>query len=133
MLRKLAFIALVTMSTSTYSLQWQDAKTKIIAKANHITKAYKKEECPIVMEICSIILSCDEECWKIVEQVVKEIETLPVYKLAQAKPYDDCFWSELLYQGNMIAGQKASTFELGARLGIIIGLYVDTLKESLRK
>ena len=121
-------------------LSWHNAQKAIIKKAEHIFNTYDPEICMWTVKSYQIILSpeYETEAWQIAERVIKEmLPKLPVYAKAIENPFDDVYWSELVLQASMMGGQLAAqihdTFEFGAKVGGIIGSYVDILKETLRQ
>ncbi len=135
-------VVLLFSSAAHAKLSWNDAKDKIISKAEHVTKNYDKELCPTVMPMYEAITSKDnKEAWDIVKEMVDSVQDSKIFKEACAHPTDDILWQELIVQASMATGQKVAIvagkdmmkiMSLSIKAGAIIGTYFEVLRDDLK-
>ena len=135
-------VVLLCSSAAHAKLSWNDAKDKIVSKADHVIKNYDKELCPTIMPVYEAITSKDnEEAWDIAKEVVESFQDTKIFKEACANPTDDILRSELIIQASMAGGQKVASaagkdimkiMALSMKTGAIIGIYFEVLRDDLK-
>jgi hypothetical protein len=130
----------LTSSIHAATLPFEEAKIMITKKIEKTLNSYNEQDCPITTQICRIIndQQLHDEAWEVAQDIIENIlPQLPIYQHAHHNPHDLVYWTELTIQASMVAGQYASqirnTFEFGAKVGGIVGNYIELLKEELQK
>ena len=124
-------------------LKWGDAKSKIQEKSEQIIKDYS-ETCPTITNNYKAVISKDfDEAWDMVKKSLSTIEELDIYKKAIENPTDNILWQELSMQasgtvgaqvvGTMVKNDFSKARQLGMKVGGIISLYLELLREELKK
>ena len=136
-------VVLLFSSAAHAKLSWNDAKDKIISKAEHVTKNYDKELCPTVMPMYEAITSKDnKEAWDIAKETVDSFQDTKIFKEACAHPTDDILWKELTMQTSIATGHKVAIVVIGKDIGkimslsmkasVIIATYSEVLRDDLK-
>ena len=137
-------VILLCSSAAHAKLSWDDAKDKIVSKAEHVIKNYDKELCPTVMPMYEAITSKDnKEAWDIAKETIDSdsVQNSKIFKKACANSTDNILWQELTIQTSMQLGQKVATvagkdimkmMTLNMKTAGILMIYFEMLREDLK-
>lgn len=113
-------------------------KNSVENAINVITANYKNDDLPAIFQACTVIKQAPQKAWLCAAQMIIQITTLPVYKIACEKPNDIFYWNELKTQATMycviIAPQQTDggfDSETYQTANIIVSLYLMLLQLNL--